>query len=88
MKALLRAALSLVMISQLSSCQSATGFVNGLFGAGGRMLGAMGRTIGVSDATSVKEPMQMDPHDLEKAAKHLDVSPLPERKVSTLAQSR
>ena len=88
MKALLSLGLSLLMITQLSSCQSATGLANGLFGTASRMLGAMGRTVGVGDAVSVKEPLQMDPHDLEKAAEHLDVSPLPERKASTLAQSR
>lgn len=90
MNSILRFALCVMLVTQLSSCSTASGLANGLFGTAGRMLSSMGRTVGVSDATSVKEPLQMDPHDLEKAREELQngALPSPEHKVSTLAQAR
>jgi hypothetical protein len=90
MNSFLRLAFSLLLVTQLTGCQTATGLLDGVFGTAGRMLSSMGRTVGVGESTPIKQPLKMAPRDLDKAKEELQNStlPAPERKVNNLAQAR
>lgn len=90
MKSLLRFAVAIFLATQLTGCQSATGLLNGTLGTFSRLLSAGGRTVGITEAAPVSEPLKMDPRTLDDARREAAGSALPEAKpqVATLAQTR